>query len=73
MLRDQSVIAGIGNAYSDEVLHAARMSPFRLAESLTPDEVKELHAVIVATLREAMGRSDGLAASDLTRSDERAR
>ncbi len=65
VLRDQSVIAGIGNAYSDEVLHAARMSPFRLAASLAPDEVAELHAVIVRTLREAVGRSAGLAASDL--------
>jgi DNA-formamidopyrimidine glycosylase len=65
VLRDQSVIAGIGNAYSDEVLHAAKMSPFRLAASLTPDEVKELHSVIVSTLREAVGRSAGLAASDL--------
>ncbi len=65
VLRDQSVIAGIGNAYSDEVLHAAKMSPFRLAASLTPDEAKELHAVIVATLREAIDRSAGLAAGDL--------
>jgi formamidopyrimidine-DNA glycosylase len=65
VLRDQSVIAGIGNAYSDEVLHAARMSPFRLAASLTPDEVAGLHAVIVSTLREAVARSAGLAASDL--------
>jgi DNA-formamidopyrimidine glycosylase len=65
LLRDQKVIAGIGNAYSDEVLHAARMSPFRLAASLTPDEVTELHAVIVGTLREAIARSDGLAAGDL--------
>jgi formamidopyrimidine-DNA glycosylase len=65
VLRDQSVIAGIGNAYSDEVLHAAKMSPFRLAASLTPDEVADLHAVIVSTLREAVGRSAGLAASDL--------
>ena len=65
VLRDQSVIAGIGNAYSDEVLHAAKMSPFRLAASLTPDEVKDLHAVIVSTLREAVSRSAGLAASDL--------
>jgi formamidopyrimidine-DNA glycosylase len=65
VLRDQSVIAGIGNAYSDEVLHAAKMSPFRLAASLTPDEVTDLHAVIVSTLREAVGRSAGLAASDL--------
>jgi formamidopyrimidine-DNA glycosylase len=65
VLRDQKVIAGIGNAYSDEVLHAARMSPFRLAASLSADEVTELHAVIVGTLREAIARSEGLAAGDL--------
>ena len=65
LLRDQSVIAGIGNAYSDEVLHAAKMSPFRLAASLSDDEVTELHTVIVSTLRDAIARSDGLAASDL--------
>ncbi len=65
VLRDQKLIAGIGNAYSDEVLHAAKMSPFRLASSLSPDEVEALYAVIVGTLREAIGRSDGLAASDL--------
>jgi formamidopyrimidine-DNA glycosylase len=65
VLRDQSVIAGIGNAYSDEVLHAAKMSPFRLASSLTPDEVTGLHAVIVGTLRDAIARSSGLAAGDL--------
>ncbi len=51
VLRDQKLIAGIGNAYSDEVLHAAKMSPFRLASSLTPDEVADLHAVIIGTLR----------------------
>jgi DNA-formamidopyrimidine glycosylase len=65
VLRDQKLIAGIGNAYSDEVLHAAKMSPFRLASSLSADEVEALHAVIIGTLREAIGRSDGLAASDL--------
>jgi formamidopyrimidine-DNA glycosylase len=65
VLRDQKLIAGIGNAYSDEVLHAAKMSPFRLASSLSAEEVEELHAVIIGTLREAIGRSDGLAASDL--------
>jgi DNA-formamidopyrimidine glycosylase len=65
VLRDQKLIAGIGNAYSDEVLHAAKMSPFRLASSLTPDDVAALHAVIVTTLRDAIARSDGLAASDL--------
>ena len=65
VLRDQKLIAGIGNAYSDEVLHAAKMSPFRLASSLTQQDVADLHAVIVGTLTEAIGRSDGLAASDL--------
>jgi DNA-formamidopyrimidine glycosylase len=65
VLRDQKLIAGIGNAYSDEVLHAARMSPFRLASSLSAEEVAALHAVIISTLREAIDRSDGLAASDL--------
>src|SRR5436305_5245423 len=65
LLRDQSVIAGIGNAYSDEVLHAARMSPFRLASSLSGEEVAALHDVIVTTLREAVARSAGLAAGDL--------
>ena len=65
VLRDQKIIAGIGNAYSDEVLHAAKMSPFRLAASLTGDDVAALHAVIVGTLRDAIARSDGLAAGDL--------
>jgi formamidopyrimidine-DNA glycosylase len=65
VLRDQKIIAGIGNAYSDEVLHAARMSPFKLASSFTEDEVKELHAAIVRTLAEAVDRSAGLAAGDL--------
>jgi formamidopyrimidine-DNA glycosylase len=65
VLRDQGLIAGIGNAYSDEVLHAARMSPFRLASTLSQEEVTELHKVIVDTLTEAVGRSEGLAASDL--------
>jgi formamidopyrimidine-DNA glycosylase len=65
VLRDQKVIAGIGNAYSDEVLHAARMSPFKLASSFTEDEVKDLQAAIAATLREAVERSAGLAAGEL--------
>ena len=65
VLRDQKIIAGIGNAYSDEVLHAARMSPFRLASSLTEADVAALYDVIVGTLRSAVERSAGLAASDL--------
>jgi formamidopyrimidine-DNA glycosylase len=65
LLRDQSVVAGIGNAYSDEVLHVARMSPFKLASSLTPEDVTTLHAAIRTTLLDAVERSRGLAAGDL--------
>jgi formamidopyrimidine-DNA glycosylase len=65
VLRDQKIIAGIGNAYSDEVLHAAKMSPFRLASTLSKEEVEALYEVIVQTLRSAIERSSGLAASEL--------
>ncbi|MEU7583231.1 DNA-formamidopyrimidine glycosylase family protein [Streptomyces sp. NPDC041068] len=64
-LRDQSLIAGIGNAYSDEILHAARMSPFRLTSSLTKEEVHGLHVALLATLNEAVERSRGVAAGRL--------
>ncbi|MFC1416671.1 Fpg/Nei family DNA glycosylase [Streptacidiphilus cavernicola] len=59
-LRDQGTIAGIGNAYSDEILHTARMSPFKLAASLTPEQVAQLHAAIGSTLADAIERSRGL-------------
>jgi formamidopyrimidine-DNA glycosylase len=65
VLRDQSVIAGIGNAYSDEILHAARMSPFKIAAKLTPSEVADLREVAVGTLTDAVGRSRGLPMTDL--------
>jgi DNA-formamidopyrimidine glycosylase len=65
LLRDQSVIAGIGNAYSDEVLHAARLSPFKIADKLTPAEVSGLYEAMMSTVRDAVERSRGLAAGDL--------
>jgi DNA-formamidopyrimidine glycosylase len=65
VLRDQHIIAGIGNAYSDEVLHVAKMSPFKMAASLTPDQVTELYEAIQATLRDASKRASGLAAGAL--------
>ena len=65
VLRDQSVIAGIGNAYSDEVLHVARFSPFHPASTFTEDEVTALHTAIVETVRTAVDRSEGMAARDL--------
>ncbi len=64
VLRDQSIIAGIGNAYSDEILHVAKMSPFKPA-AMPDDEIAVLYDAIGVTLRDAIARSDGLAASEL--------
>jgi formamidopyrimidine-DNA glycosylase len=64
-LRDQSLIAGVGNAYSDEILHAAKMSPFKLAASLSPEETTRLYEALRTTLTEAVERSHGLAAGRL--------
>ncbi len=54
VLADQSVIAGIGNAYSDEILHAAQISPFRHADALSADELERLDAGIREVLTEAV-------------------
>jgi formamidopyrimidine-DNA glycosylase len=65
VLRDQSVIAGIGNAYSDEILHVAKMSPFRLAATLTDDDIKVLYDALRETMFGAVERAHGLKAGDL--------
>lgn len=65
VLRDQSIIAGIGNAYSDELLHAAKLSPFKPANSLTDEQVDTLHAALDGVVGDAVRRSRGLAASEL--------
>jgi len=65
VLRDQSVIAGIGNAYSDEILHVARMSPFRLASTLDEGEVAVLYDALRETMSTALERASGLKAADL--------
>ena len=65
VLRHQGTIAGIGNAYSDELLHAARMSPFKPANSLTEDELAALYSAIRTVIGDAVDRSRGLAAADL--------
>ena len=65
VLRHQGTIAGIGNAYSDELLHAARMSPFKPAGSITGDDLQTLYDAIRTVLGEAVERSRGLAAADL--------
>ncbi|GAB3609131.1 Fpg/Nei family DNA glycosylase [Humibacter ginsengiterrae] len=64
VLRDQSRVAGIGNAYSDEILHVAKMSPFKPA-NMTADDVHTLYEATRSTLREALQRADGLKASEL--------
>lgn len=64
-LRDQRLIAGIGNAYSDEILHAAKMSPFKPVRNLSEDEITLLYEALRTTLREAVGRSRGVAAGRL--------
>jgi formamidopyrimidine-DNA glycosylase len=54
MLKNQAFVAGIGNAYSDEVLHAARLLPFRKRSSLAPEEVDALYAATGTTLSAAV-------------------
>jgi len=66
VLRDQSRIAGIGNAYSDEILHVARMSPYKPA-SMTPDDAARLYDATRETLLGAIERSEGVSAANLKR------
>ena len=54
LLRNQAFVAGIGNAYSDEVLHAAALLPFRKRSSLAAEEIDELYAATRATLARAI-------------------
>ncbi|GFZ97946.1 Fpg/Nei family DNA glycosylase [Nesterenkonia alkaliphila] len=64
VLRKQSIIAGIGNAYSDEILHAAKMSPFRPA-NMGAEDTARLYAAMRQTLQEAIARAEGQPASEL--------
>ena len=64
VLRNQGLIAGIGNAYSDEILHAAKMSPFKPA-AMTDEEAARLFDAMRTVLEDAIRRSDGLAMADL--------
>lgn len=65
LLRDQGVIAGIGNAYSDEILHAARMSPYAIADKLGDDEIDRLFGAMKTTLAEAVAEASGKPPADL--------
>lgn len=64
-LTDQSLIAGVGNAYSDEVLHAARLSPYAAAGRLPDDALDRLHEALQRVLNDAVQRSVGQDAARL--------
>lgn len=64
-LTEQSVLAGIGNAYSDEILHVAKLSPFKIAAKLNEDELARLHTAIGSVLNDAVARSVGQKAATL--------
>ena len=65
VLTDQSVLAGVGNAYSDEALHVAKLSPFKPAGKLSPAELERLHHALVTVLSDASARAAGLPAAGL--------
>jgi formamidopyrimidine-DNA glycosylase len=64
-LTDQTLIAGIGNAYSDEILHAAHLSPFKMADKLTDDELVRLFDAMRDTLTDALDRQQGQKAATM--------
>lgn len=65
VITDQRVIAGIGNAYSDEILHVARLSPFATAAKLSADQLTTLHDAMISVLTDAVSRSVGQGAATL--------
>ena len=65
LLKDQGFLAGVGNAYSDEVLHAARLSPFALASGLDGEQVQRLYVALRDTLAAAVTAASGRPAKEL--------
>lgn len=65
VLRDQSIIAGVGNAYSDEILHTAKMSPYALASSLDDADVDRLYTALTETIADAIATASGKPPADL--------
>jgi formamidopyrimidine-DNA glycosylase len=59
LLTDQRTLAGIGNAYSDEILHVARLSPFASSAKLDDEAVDRLHAAMISVLTDAVDRAVG--------------
>ena len=65
LIVDQATIDGIGNAYSDEILHTAGLSPYAVAGRLRPEQLDALHAALHTVLTDAVARSVGLGAATL--------
>ena len=65
VLTDQEVLAGIGNAYSDEILHAAKLSPFAISDRLSDEAMSRLYAATRTVLTDAVTRSVGQKAATL--------
>ena len=65
LLRDQEFLAGVGNAYSDEILHVAKLSPFAIAGTLAPEAVSRLYAALRDTLVGAVRAASGKPAAEL--------
>jgi formamidopyrimidine-DNA glycosylase len=65
LLRDQKIIAGVGNAYSDEILHAAKLSPFAIAGRLDDEQVTRLYEALRAVLHSAVETARGRPAAEL--------
>ena len=65
VLTDQEVLAGVGNAYSDEILHVARMSPFTLTNRLSDEQMTRLYEAPREVLTGAVRRSVGQRAAEL--------
>jgi formamidopyrimidine-DNA glycosylase len=65
VLTEQEVLAGVGNAYSDEILHAAKLSPFALTHKLTTEQYDQLYEAMRAELTDAVQRSVGQGAATL--------
>ena len=65
LLVDQQFVAGVGNAYSDEILHTARISPYAVSGRLKPEQVDALYAALRGVLTDAVARSVGQGAATL--------
>ncbi len=65
LLREQSIVAGIGNAYSDEILHVAKMSPYAMSSRIAPHDIVDLYEAMRDTLGHAIEEASGRPPAEL--------